>query len=108
LARLTKEQIAEIHALRSKSVSYGKIAITLGISIDTVKSHCRRHKAMPLQTSCTKADKKKKSVRSSRTYKRWKSATPEPVCEVSVSYSSHDTDALPFLLETLESVFSGR
>ena len=107
MARLTKEQIAEIHALRSKSISYGKIAITLGISIDTVKSHCRRHKAMPLQTSCTHADKEK-AGRSSRTYKRWKSATPEPVCEVSVSYSSQDTDALPFLLETLESVFSGR
>ncbi len=108
MARLTEEQITEIHALRSKSVSYGKIAITLGISIDTVKSHCRRHKTVPIQSSCTHADEKTKAVRSSRTYKRWKPVTPDPVCEVSVSYSSHDADALPFLLETLASVFSGR
>ena len=108
VARLTDEQIMEIHALRSKSVSYGRIAITLGISIDTVKSHCRRHKTVPIQSSCTDVDKKRKAVQSSRTYKRWKSAPPEPVCEVSVSYSSNDTDALPFLLETLASVFFGR
>ena len=108
LARLTEEQITEIHALRSNSVSYGKIATRLGISIDTVKAHCRRHKIVPIQSSYTHADEKKKAVGSSRTYERWKPTTPDPVCEVSVSYSSHDTDALPFLLETLASVFSGR
>ena len=108
MARLTKEQIAEIHALRSKSISYRKIAIRLGVSIDTVKAHCRRHKIVPIHPSGTHVDEKKKAVGSSQTYKRWKPVTPDPVCEVSVSYSSHDADALSFLLETLASVFSGR
>lgn len=108
MARLTEDQITEINVLRYKSVSYRKIAISLGISIDTVKSHCRRHKILPIRSSSDVGEKKKEPVRPSRIYKCWKAETPEPVCEVSVSYSSHDTDALPFLLETLESVFSGR
>ena len=108
MARLTEDQIAEINALRSKSVSYRKIASTLGIPIDTVKSHCRRHKIIPVWDSSADDEKKKKPIQPSQIYKCWKAETPEPVCEVSISYSSHDTDALPFLLETLASVFSGR
>ena len=108
MARLTEKQIAEIQALRSQSVSYGKIAIALGISIETVKAHCRRHRIMPIQSSSADVEKKKNPIQPSRTYERWKPVTPDPVCEVSVSYSSHDADALPFLLETLASVFFGR
>ena len=108
MARLTKEQIHKIRALRNKSVSYRSIAITMGISIGTVKSHCRRHGLTPIQILTASAEKREDPVRSSRDRERRKPDLPEPVCEVSVSYSSHDTDALPFLLETLASVFSGR
>ena len=92
MARLTKEQIAEIHALRSKSISYRKIAIRLGISIDTVKAHCRRHKIVPIHPSGTHVDEKKKAVGSSQTYKRWK-----PVSSLLI----FDVNSLPARLASL-------
>ena len=108
MTRLTEKQIAEIHALRDQSVSYRKIAVTMGISIDTIKSHCRRHGKVPISHFADDTVKKEKhrSENPSNVHRRM--AQPEPICEVTISYSSRDADALPFLLETLTSIFSGR
>ena len=108
MARLTEEQINEIHTLRSKSVSYRKIATTMGIPLDTVKSHCRRHRIMPIHNMGVDGYNTKECLQSVKTQKHAKPVQTEPICEVTVSYAPQDSDALPFLLETLTSVFSGR
>ena len=108
MARLTEEQINEIHTLRSKSVSYRKIATTMGIPLDTVKSHCRRHRIMPIHNMGVDGYNMKECLQSVKTQKHAKPVQTEPICEVTVSYAPQDSDALPFLLETLTSVFSGR
>ena len=40
---MTEEQKRQIEAMRQESVGYKKIAQTLGISLNTVKSYCRHH-----------------------------------------------------------------
>lgn len=40
---MTDEQKQKIIALRRDGAGYGQIAATVGISINTVKSFCRRH-----------------------------------------------------------------
>lgn len=40
---MTDEQKQKIIALRRDGAGYGQIATTIGISINTVKSFCRRH-----------------------------------------------------------------
>ena len=108
MARLTEKQIAEIHTLRDQSVSYRKIAITMGISIDTIKSHCRRHGKAPVSHFADDTVKKDEFTPEKPSNAHQRVAQPEPICEVTLSYSSRDADALPFLLETLTSIFSGR
>ena len=108
MARLTEEQINEIHTLRSKSVSYRKIATTMGIPLDTVKSHCRRHRIMPIHNMSVDGNNMKECLQSVQTQKHVKLVQPEPICEVTVSYAPQDSDALPFLMETLTSLFPGR
>ena len=108
MARLTETQIAEIHALRGQNVSYRRIAITMGISIDTIKSHCRRHGKAPISHFADDTVKKENFTVEKPSNVHRRMAQPEPICEVTISYSSRDADALPFLLETLTSVFSGR
>ena len=108
MTRLTEKQIAEIHALRDQSVSYRKIAITMGISIDTIKSHCRRHGKTPNGHFADDTVKKDEFTPEKPSNAHQRMAQPEPICEVTLSYSSRDANALPFLLETLTSVFSGR
>ncbi|MBO5570111.1 MAG: hypothetical protein J6A79_14425 [Clostridia bacterium] len=108
MTRLTEKQIAEIRALRIQNISYRNIAITMGISIDTIKSHCHRHGIVPSSHFADNATKKEKTASRKPSSVRQRMIQPEPVCEVTLSYSSGDVDALPFLLETLTSVFSGR
>lgn len=40
---MTDEQKLDIISMRRAGAGYGKIASTIGISINTVKSFCRRH-----------------------------------------------------------------
>ena len=108
MARLTEKQIAEIHTLRDQSVSYRKIAITMGISIDTIKSHCRRHGKAPTSHFADDTVKKENFTVEKPSNVHRRMAQPEPICEVTISYSSRDADALPFLMETLTSLFPGR
>ena len=41
---MTEEQKSEIALLRNRGVGYGKIAIELGVSENTIKSYCRRNR----------------------------------------------------------------
>lgn len=40
---MNQKQIEQVEELRSSGMSYGKIAARLGISVNTIKAHCRRH-----------------------------------------------------------------
>lgn len=48
---MTKEEKLRVDALRRKGMGYGAIAGELGLSVNTVKSYCRRH-ALPDGTAC--------------------------------------------------------
>lgn len=48
---MTKDETQRVDALRRKGMGYGAIAQELGLSINTVKSYCRRH-ALPDGTAC--------------------------------------------------------
>ena len=48
---MTKEETQRVDALRRKGMGYGAIARELGLSVNTVKSYCRRH-ALPDGTAC--------------------------------------------------------
>lgn len=41
---MNQEQIEQVEKLRESGMSYGKIAARLGLSVNTVKAHCLRHR----------------------------------------------------------------
>lgn len=47
---------SEISRMRQAGVSYGKISDILGISINTVKSYCRRNNIKPIDKATIKPD----------------------------------------------------
>lgn len=48
---MTDEQKQQITTMRRDGAGYGKIAVILGISINTVKSFCRRHNLVTKKTT---------------------------------------------------------
>jgi len=40
---MNQQQIDQVEKLRESGMSYGKIAVRLGLSVNTVKAHCIRH-----------------------------------------------------------------
>lgn len=56
---VTQQQKEQISTLRASGISFGKIATTLGISVNTVKSYCKRNPITaapapaPVQSKCT-------------------------------------------------------
>lgn len=41
---MNQQQIKQVEKLRESGMSYGKIAAQLGLSVNTVKAHCHRHR----------------------------------------------------------------
>ena len=55
---MTTQQKSRIAYLRSIGTSYGDIATELELSINTIKSHCRRHTATQAENICAQCHKR--------------------------------------------------
>jgi uncharacterized protein YjcR len=66
---MTSFQKEQIHRMRSAGMGYAKIAASLGISENTIKSYCRRHNLGGIMATSQPAqrDDKKKPGRFAKT-----------------------------------------
>ena len=93
MARLTDNQKKQIECLRMKGSGYKRVADTLGISLSTVKSYCRRHGLASGDISVEEPRREPTPHREAIT------STPkvekaEPVCDVTLSFADESEFSL--------------
>ena len=96
MACLTDDQKKQIEVLRMKGSGYKRVADTLGISLSTVKSYCRRHRLASGDVIMEKPRREPTPHHEAITHAP-KVEKTEPVCDVTLSF----TDESEFSLRDL-------
>lgn len=93
MARLTDNQKKQIEVLRMKGSGYKRTADTLGISVSTVKSYCRRHGLASGDVIVEESSKKPAPHREAIAHTP-KVEKTEPVCDVTLSFADESEFSL--------------
>lgn len=101
MARLTDNQKKQIEGLRMKGSGYKRVADTLGISLSTVKSYCRRHGLASDDVILEEPRREPAPHREVITHTP-KAEKAEPVCDVTLSFA----DESEFSLRDLASILA--
>lgn len=103
MARLTDDPNKQIEVLRMKGSRYKRVADTLGISLSTVKSYCRRHRLASGEVIMEKPRREPTPHHEAIT-RAPKAEKTEPVCDVTLSFA----DESEFSLRDLASILAHR
>lgn len=93
MARLTNNQKKQIEALRMKGSGYKRTADTLGISLSTVKSYCRRH-GLASGDVIVEEPRKEPAPHREPIMRSPKDEKTEPVCDVTLSFADESEFSL--------------